>query len=257
MKLNAIFTIGSLQHLTFSAVLLVYFAGVPTSGVAQKANALQTQRKRVNESGKSALEKRWNSLSKKQAAATARRHLHGLVRAAHRYHAAHGSLPPAVVPNRKLPGGKRLSGLVLLLPYFGAKSWIEKDKPCFTKEEVKFARDLYKSIDLTKAWDDPKNLKAAKTIVPAFLAPQSGMHRDENGYAVSHFAFVQGSEKGLDGAFPGDKGVKFSEIKDGTVQTLAIGQIANDLGPWLAEGLSTARQFFPPTKKHSGSFGSK
>ena len=50
--------------------------------------------------------------------------------------------------------------------------------------------------------------------------------------------------------------MKLSEIEDGTSGTLAVGQVVHDLGPWIAEGLSTARQVHPPTDKLPGTFGS-
>ena len=204
------------------------------------------------------LELRWKKLKKAEAANIARQHIHGLVRAVHAYHEKHGRFPPAVMPNSKLPAGKRLSGLVLLLPFLDARVGYDK-KPvrCFDPQAVKLAKEVYQSIDLKKTWDDPVNRKAARTIIPAFLAPQSGKFRDEQGFAVTHFAFVQGSENGLDGAFPGDTGLKLSDIEDGTVNTLAMGQVIEDLGPWIAEGLSTARQVHAPTDKDPGTFGSR
>lgn len=203
------------------------------------------------------LENQWNAQKDVEAAEMARQHIQGLVRAAHAYWAEHGTLPPAVVPNRKLPAGKRLSGLVLLLPYLDAKlSYDKRPVRCFDPKVVKLANDVYKSIDRTKAWDDPVNLKAAKTIIPAFLAPQSGSFRDAQGFAVTHFAFVQGSANGPDGAFPDDRGLKLSDISDGPSNTLAMGQIVHDLGPWIAEGLSTARQMHAPTDTSPGTFGS-
>ena len=153
-----------------------------------------------------ALDLRWKQLQNVEAANIARQHIHGLVRATHAYYDKHGTLPPAVVPNPKLPAGKRLSGLVLLLPYLDAKLTYDK-RPirCFDPDVVKLANQVYTSIDLTRAWDDPVNMQAAKTIIPAFLSPQSGKFRDEQGFAVTHFAFVQGSENGPDARFPANE----------------------------------------------------
>ena len=58
-------------------------------------------------------------------------------------------------------------------------------------------------------------------------------------------------------AMTGDKGVKLRDIKDGTVSTLAFGEISHDLGPWIAEGLSTARQLHLPENNLPGTFGSR
>ena len=113
----------------------------------------------------------------------------------------------------------------------------------------KSARDFADRIDLSKAWDDPANVAAGKTIVWEFLAPGEVTVRNEQGFAVSHFAMVRGSN-GLDnGMFPDDghSQLVIPDIKDGTVNTLALGQIKTKLGPWIAAGTSTARFFYPPT----------
>jgi hypothetical protein len=199
----------------------------------------------------------WKKLSKFEAAELARRNVHGLVRAAHGYHEAHGSLPPAVIANPKLPAGKRLSGLVLLLPHLDQKSWMERGTACFDEKTVQLGKTLYESIDQSKAWDDPAILEAARTLVPAFLAPQSGEILDEDGFAVSHFAFVSGNSEGTNGAFPGERAIKIASITDGTVSTLGFGQVNSELGPWIAEGLGTARQLFAATKNSPASFGSE
>ncbi len=201
--------------------------------------------------------KRWMNLSDDDVKQIVRRNIHGLVRAAHAYIDAQDTFPPAIVPNPKLPAEKRLSGLVLLLPYFQVDSWIDKGKPCFDEATVKLAKETYASIELTKAWDDPINLKAAKTVIPAFLSPRCGPIRDQQGFAVSHFAFVRGSSNDFDSAFPGDKGVKLLDIKDGTSCTLAFGEISHDLGPWIAEGSSTARQLHLQENNRPGTFGSR
>ncbi|MCB7130409.1 MAG: DUF1559 domain-containing protein, partial [Candidatus Brocadiales bacterium] len=184
-----------------------------------------------------------------------RRHLNGLMRAAHGYHEQHGTLPPAAVPNPNLPPEKRLSGLVLLLPHFDQESWLETGRKSFEHDQIVKAKAIYDSIDLTKAWDDPANMEAGKTLVPAFLAPGSGSFRDKNGYAVSHFALVRGYD-GKDNGFFTDTKIKISDVTDGTSATLAIGQINSNLGPWIAAGLSTSRHVYYPFLSKKPSFGS-
>ena len=233
--------------------LLVFFT---SSSDGQAADASPSISNKQTATRDEALQKRWKELTQIEAANVARKHIHGLVRATHLYDEVHGKFPPAVVPNTKLPAGKRLSGLVLLLPYLHAESGIEKGEPCFSAEVVEVAKNVHKSIDLTKAWDDPVNLKGARTIVPAFVAPQNGEFRTQQGFAVSHFAMVQGGTNGLDGAFPGEVPIRIADITDRTVSTLAFGQISQDAGPWIAEGLATARQVYPPTGTQPGTFGS-
>jgi hypothetical protein len=199
---------------------------------------------------------KWKKLPRFDAAEIAKQHAHGLIRAAHGYFEKHGTLPSAVIPNPKLPAGKRLCGLVLLLPFLDQESYMVKGESCFDQKTIDLGRRLYDSIDQSKAWDDPVNREAAKTLMPAFLTPGSGRILNLKGDALSHFAFVKGSSKGEDGAFPGEKGLKLADITDGTVSTLGIGQVNEDLGPWIAEGRSTARQLFEATKEMPASFGS-
>jgi hypothetical protein len=193
----------------------------------------------------------WQELGDDEAAAITLRHLRGLVRAAHKYHDVHGSLPPAVVPNPDLPPDKRLSGLVLLLPHLDAADFPQKNLPgkrFFADDLADLSKKLYRSIDLKKAWDDPANAAAAKTIVPAFLLPDGKRFRDAQGFAVTHIAFVRGANGKNDGVFNETDGITFLNaekiIEDGAVNTLALGQISEQLGPWIAAGHSTSRHVY-------------
>ncbi len=184
----------------------------------------------------------WKQLDATQRDMLTKSNLNALVKAVHQYVDDHnGMLPPAAVPNPNLSMEKRLSGFVLLLPYLNEKQ-------------------LYDSIDLTKAWDDPANAKAAKAIVATFLSPEEDVFFDSSGFAVSHFAFVRGSRGRDNGMFPlvDQAQLAIPDINDGTSATLAAGQIHSDFGPWLAAGPSTARFFNPPgVKAQTPGFGSK
>ena len=203
------------------------------------------------------LQTQWTGLDDQQAGQIIRDNLNALVRATHAYYDAKGVLPPAVVPNAAIPAEKRLSGLVLLLPYLRPLAHAHDGKEGLEKTAADplatMAQTLFKSIDLTKGWDDPANIKAANTIVPFFLAPGSAPFRDQNGYATTHFAFVRGVQGSENGAFPEAGGVTFmggkAPIADGTSKTLAIGQIQDALGPWTAAGLSTARYVYHPSDR--------
>lgn len=211
-----------------------------------------------------ALKAAWQELNDDDAAVVTLRHLRGLVRAAHKYHDVHGSLPPAIVPNPDLPPEKRLSGFVLLLPHLNAADFPLENKVgkrFFDDALAEKALELYESIDLKKAWDDPANDQAARTILPAFLLPAGKPFRDVNGYAVSHIAFVRGAKGEDDGAFNETEGITYLNaekiIADGTVNTLAFGQISDQLGPWIAAGTSTARYAYHPSDQFTApTFGS-
>ncbi len=186
---------------------------------------------------------RWSDLDQAERDRIAMRNLHGLVRAMHKYHDVHGTLPPSEIPNSNLPPEKRLSGFVLLLPYLDEATYLwngEEGPKIFDSESSESAKRLYRSIDLSKAWDDPMNLDAAKTLVPALLLPGVKTLRDENGLAISHVAFVRGLDGNDNGAFTSEP-KRINEITDGTANTLAIGQINKAFGPWIAAGNSTSR----------------
>jgi len=225
----------------------------------------ETQRPAAREPASDAkLRAEWAKLDDKQAAQLTLQHVQAIMFAAHVYADRHDeSLPPAAVPNPKLAPEKRLSGLVLLLPYLGMRPTY--DRPGETRPLEPFdanvyrpARELAKKIDLTKAWDDPVNLEAARTVVPIFLVPGGGPFRDENGYAVWHFAFVRGANGKDDGVFPKDRAVKFMEITDGTVVTTAVGQVHEKFGPWIAAGPFSSRFVYHPSDKSGQpTFGSQ
>jgi hypothetical protein len=195
----------------------------------------------------------WKKMTPEEIDAVVLRNFAGLVRATHAYYDDHGVLPPAVVPNPDLPPEKRLSGFVLLLPYFAEATSFAKGKEnerLFDDQTIQLAEELYRSLDLKKAWDDPANVKAAKTLLPALLVPGSAEVRDANGYAVSHVAFVRGARGQDNGAFTDDVTVTIlggeNSIRDGTAKTLAFAQISAALGPWTAAGPMTARWMHHP-----------
>jgi hypothetical protein len=211
---------------------------------------------------------RLKSLNEDEANEVAAHHLASIASALHAYiDANNGELPPSAVSNNKIPPEKRLSGLVLLLPYFESRPTYYKtdDDPNWLKRrldptQAALAAQLFKSIDLTKAWDDPVNLKAAKTMVPVFLAPGIGPYRDTHGFAVSNFAFVRGYAGEENGAFPEQGGISVYDpsgtkdsVSDGTAVTLGIGQVAADLGPWIAAGSSSSRYLADPASPDFGS----
>lgn len=196
----------------------------------------------------------WRKLSDEEALVAGTRNVAALGFAVHNYAAANqGKLPPIAVPNAELPFEKRLSGLVLLLPYIGERPDYISDGELpghrkihsVDQATMEQAKQLYKNIDLEKAWDAPENLEAARTVFSVFLAPKSGPMRDKNGFAVSHFAFVRGFHGADNGAY-NEEGVALSDIVDGTSQTIGIGQIRSELGPWIAAGGSTSRYMYLP-----------
>lgn len=154
---------------------------------------------------------------------------------------------------------------MLLLPFLDATDFPKKGQEgarFFDNELSAMAKTVGETIDVTKAWDDPANLQAARTVIPALLAPGSGPFRDKNGYAVSHFAFVRGANGKDDGVFNETVGITFGNaekvIEDGSSCTFALGQINDELGPWTAAGFSTSRHAYHPSDTFTApTFGSQ
>ena len=200
----------------------------------------------------------WTDLTEEQVDEITMRNLKRIMWAVHHYiDAHHGKLPPAMIPNKNLPPEQRLSGFVAILPHLGKRpSYLEEDDPTWKawKADPKAAMELYKSIDLSRAWDDPSNAMAARTIVTSFVSPSGADMRDREGYAVAHFALVRGgvNKNGKllnNGPFPLDgKELSVAEI-EGTSKTLGAGQIHSELGPWIAAGPSTCRNMVHATAK--------
>ncbi len=230
--------------LQLKVVTLILTATCTVGACAFTANTLfnPPQATSNSDSSVASLAAKWKQLSAAQRDQLTQNNLKAIMGAVHKYVDDHqGMLPPAAVPNDRLPPEKRLSGFVLLLPYLNAKP-------------------IYDQIDLTKAWDDPANAKAAKSIVPEFLCPDESVMVDASGRAVSHFAFVRGSKQRDNGMFPltGNSALAITDINDGTSATLAAGQIHSDFGPWIAAGASTARFINPPSERaKTPGFGSQ
>lgn len=205
----------------------------------------------------------WKYLSDEEADRITVRHLKALALACHVYAEEHnGQLPPPAIPNPALPPEKRLSGLVLLLPYLGKRpSYIDPKEKAWDQwglADVRTQEAVYNAIHLDKAWDDPANRNFLRTVLPPFVSPRGGPLLNEDGYAVSHFAFVRGALGNEDGAHPeGGKVVfirptedwpKDKVLADGSVNILGLGQIHSDFGPWLAAGPSTSRYVYHPSE---------
>jgi beta-lactamase regulating signal transducer with metallopeptidase domain len=121
--------------------------------------------------------------------------------AMHVYHDTHKRLPPAVLyePDGKTPHSWR----VALLPYLGQ-------------------RDLYEQYRLDEPWDGPNNRKLLGKIPAVYRSPKGAPD------STSSSVFVL---TGPGTVFDDEEGTRFSEIKDGTSNTLLIVEAARDV-PW-------------------------
>jgi type II secretory pathway pseudopilin PulG len=111
-----------------------------------------------------------------------------------------------------LPSGnddKNYSAAAKLLPF------IEQDQ-------------VYKSIDMTKAMDDPANAATRAIIIKTFLSPNDSQARPNKDFGPTNYLFCAGSKASLkdnDGIFYQNSKVKLpGDIPDGTSNTLFIGE---------------------------------
>lgn len=143
------------------------------------------------------------------------------------YEQDHGTLPPAYTVD---DNGNRLhSWRTLILPYMEQNA-------------------LYKTIDLSKPWDDPVNEKARKTVVQAYQCPSSP---EPNGL-TNYLAVV-----GPDCAFEGSVARKLSDVKDGVENTISVIDVGTDRAvPWMSPEditLDAALELVPNAKmNHPG-----
>ena len=126
--------------------------------------------------------------------------------ALHNYESKYGAFPPAYTVDAD---GKPLhSWRTLILPFLDQAA-------------------LYGTIDLSKPWDDPANLAANQTTVPAYACPSA----PTQAYTQTvYLAVVTPSS-----AFCPNQPRKISEIKDGTDQTLLVIEAPSKQAvPWMS-----------------------
>jgi hypothetical protein len=119
-------------------------------------------------------------------------------------------------------------------------------------------KDTYPlGIDPSLSWSDKKNWRAARMLIPQFLAPKSpevqwfvSYPKVPGSLGATHYVGVAGI--GMDaaeqvdpkrrGVFGYDHATQLAEITDGPQNTVAVLQVpANFKTPWLAGGGSTVR----------------
>jgi type II secretory pathway pseudopilin PulG len=141
-----------------------------------------------------------------------------LALACHNYNDANGFLPAG-------NDDKNYSAASKLLPY------LEQD-------------NLYKTIDMTKAMDDPANAAVRATLVKVFLSPLDSQPRPNNDYGPTNYLFSAGSKASLkdnDGIFFQNSKIKITDIIDGTSNTIMIGETLK--GDGTTKATAVKRQY--------------
>jgi len=121
--------------------------------------------------------------------------------ACHNYHDTFNTLPPGVDANG-------FSASAHLLPF------IEQ-------------ANLYKLIDFKKSIDDKANARARAAVLKVFLSPRDPLMSVSADFGATNYLFNAGSKAALkdnDGLFYRDSKVKFTEVTDGTSNTLMAGE---------------------------------
>lgn len=145
------------------------------------------------------------------------------------YEQQHGTLPPAYTVDAQ---GKPLhSWRTLILPF------LQRD-------------ELYKSIDLTRPWDDPANAKAAATLLDVYSCPSTNGMTNRTTY----LAVV-----GPNCSFLPSEGRKLADISDSSAETLMVIEVGTEQAvPWMSPIDTSEQQVLnqsaPPKLAHPSLF---
>jgi prepilin-type processing-associated H-X9-DG protein len=133
--------------------------------------------------------------------AKSQNNLKQLALACHNYHDSFGFFPPGNDDNN-------FSAAAKLLPF------VEQD-------------NVFKQMDTTKPITDPANKQVRQTIIKVFLSPNDPLEKGAEEFGATNYLFNAGSKYALEdnnGVIFQNSKIKFSDITDGTSNTLMIGE---------------------------------
>ncbi len=151
------------------------------------------------------------------------------------------AVPAGTVFRPELPPDRRLSWIAPLLPTFNQSR----------QDTVA----LFGDLDLTRPWDAEPNASAARVplrVLTSYAAPQRPNPSEPAGTQFVGIGGVGADAPTLPlgadlvahpraGCFRYDGLTPFAAVADGLSQTLLLGEVSTDLGPWLRGGPATVR----------------
>ena len=152
-------------------------------------------------------------------------------------------IPAGTVVRPDLPTERRLSWVAPLLPTFN-----QKRQDTLT---------LFTQLDKTQPWDAGPNRAVAETRLGVLVSYAAAPPATPGEPAVTQFVGVGGvgtdaptlplnADNVADpraGCFRYGGPTPFAAVRDGLSNTILIGEVSTDLGPWLQGGPSTVRTF--------------
>lgn len=212
-------------------VLLLFAAGTAMVGVTHQAVWLLTGRKTDKQTELMEEQPVSGAIAQMRFAAgqsQSRSYLKEIGLGMHNFHDTHNLLPPGGIMDQR---GTLLHGWPIMIgPYVG-----------FTSQ----------GIDFSVPWNKPPNDRLYRCGIPFFIDPANGKAFDEDGYGLIHFAGnvhvmpilrVSGKRQephemfnfsGTRAGSPGrDRPFRIADVRDGTSDTLLVGQVATKLKPW-------------------------
>lgn len=124
--------------------------------------------------------------------------------AMHNYHEMYKALPPAYTVDEE--GNKLHSWRTLILPF------IEQDA-------------LYQQVDLTTAWDSPKNRHLSQVMIPVYCCPSEDA---ANPARTDYMAIV-----GPGTVFEGPNQISLADVTDGLSNTMLVVEVAGSSTNWM------------------------
>ena len=154
-------------------------------------------------------------------------HLKQLGLALHNYHDRFGCFPPAYVADAD--GQPLYSWRVLILPFI-------EQKP------------LYDAWNFDEPWDSPNNVKLSQTAIDVFLCPSDEQSTSNWQSAISSYLAVVGEET----IWPGTESRCFTDVADGTSNTIAIVEVRNSGVHWAEPRDLHVDQMAPTVNPEAG-----